>query len=56
MRASPYDLSQYESFPPIKIETHEGRKAYEQAQRLIAAKAAPLRNELIQRLQLILDH
>lgn len=46
MRASPYDLAAL-GFPPVKIETAEGRTAYEQHQRAFAARARPLRARLL---------
>ncbi|MGE9270661.1 MAG: 3-methyladenine DNA glycosylase [Verrucomicrobiales bacterium] len=49
MRASPYDLSAY-GLLPIKVETPDGRKAYEQEQREFARRAAPLRQRLIEEL------
>ncbi len=49
MRASPYDLRDY-GFDPVKIETVEGRKVYEQAQRGFAERAAPLRERVISEL------
>ena len=54
MRASPYDLSEYSDYPPIKIETAAGRIEYEQLQREIAEKAKPLRQKLIDRLEEVL--
>lgn len=46
MRASPYDLSAL-GYPPVRIETVEGRHEYVQAQRSFAERAAPLRARLI---------
>lgn len=46
MRASPYDLEKL-GFPPIPIETPEGRAAYEAHQRDFAARSQPLRGRLI---------
>lgn len=45
MRASPYDLAHL-GYIPVKIETEEGRQQYESAQRLLAVKAQPLREDL----------
>jgi hypothetical protein len=45
MRASPYDLRAM-GYEPIAIETPEGREAYVTAQRELAEKALPLREEL----------
>ena len=55
MRASPYDLQEYGDYPPIRIETLEGRTEYESLQKEIAAQASPLRAELIRRLETILE-
>ena len=46
MRASPYDLSAL-GFPPVPVETPEGRAQYASAQRAFAVRAAPLRERLI---------
>ncbi|GAA1411716.1 hypothetical protein GCM10009662_52640 [Catellatospora coxensis] len=46
MRASPYDLADL-GFPPVRIETPEGRAEYAAAQRSFADRAAPLRNALL---------
>ncbi|WP_075083520.1 hypothetical protein [Mariniblastus fucicola] len=51
MRASPYDLSSYGDYEPILIETAQGRAQYEQAQREVADRAAPLRSELADRIE-----
>jgi hypothetical protein len=45
MRASPYDLSPL-GYPPIRIETPEGRAEYARQQAQFAADAAPLRNRI----------
>ena len=55
MRASPYDLSAYGEFQPIKIETSDGRAEYEQAQRAVAERAAPLRLALLEKLRSIVS-
>lgn len=55
MRASPYDLSKYEDFEPVKIETPEGRSQYEQLQRRIAEQAQPLREELASQLERVVQ-
>lgn len=47
MRASPYDLASL-GFPPICIETPEGRTEYEQLQRKFTAEGEPIREQLIQ--------
>jgi hypothetical protein len=46
MRASPYDLRAL-GFPPIAIETPEGRAEYERHQRSFTARGEPLRERLI---------
>ncbi|MGK5443961.1 3-methyladenine DNA glycosylase [Micromonospora sp. URMC 105] len=46
MRASPYDLSAL-GYPPVLVETVEGRHEYVQAQRSFAERGAPLRARLI---------
>lgn len=46
MRASPYDLAAL-GFPPVRIETAEGRAEYERHQRTFAARGEPLRARLI---------
>ncbi|MDR7273253.1 3-methyladenine DNA glycosylase [Catenuloplanes atrovinosus] len=46
MRASPYDLAAL-GYPPVRIETPEGRAEYAAAQRSFAARARPLRERLI---------
>lgn len=46
MRASPYDLAKL-GFPPIRIETPEGRAEYETHQRDFATRSQPLRARLI---------
>ncbi|RKF27208.1 3-methyladenine DNA glycosylase [Micromonospora globbae] len=46
MRASPYDLSAL-GYPPVRVETVEGRHEYVQAQRSFAERAAPLRARLV---------
>jgi len=46
MRASPYDLTGL-GFPPIRIETADGRAEYEHHQRAFAARGEPLRARLI---------
>lgn len=52
MRASPYDLASL-GYEPIRIETAEGRAQYEIAQRDLAEKARPLREELAQAAEVI---
>jgi hypothetical protein len=50
MRASPYELSEY-GYEPIAIETAEGRREYEAAQRALADRAASVRQRLISALE-----
>jgi hypothetical protein len=45
MRASPYDLADL-GYPPVRVETPEGRAEYAAAQRAFAERAAPLRGRL----------
>jgi hypothetical protein len=45
MRASPYELEAL-GFPPIRIETEEGRAEYRSCQQELAAKAEPVRCRL----------
>ncbi|HKE67495.1 MAG TPA: 3-methyladenine DNA glycosylase [Micromonosporaceae bacterium] len=47
MRASPYDLGAL-GYPPVHVETAEGRAEYVTAQRTFAARAAALRARLIE--------
>ncbi|MEL7499318.1 MAG: 3-methyladenine DNA glycosylase [Planctomycetota bacterium] len=54
MRASPYDLSAYGEYPPIRVDTAEGRQQYEQLQRDIHDRALRLRHRLIEKLNEIL--
>jgi len=46
MQASPYDLADL-GYPPVRVETPEGRAEYVTAQRTFAERAAVLRRELI---------
>lgn len=52
MRASPYDLQPW-GLEPVKIETAEGRREYEQQQRILAAEATILRVRLIEALDFL---
>lgn len=54
MRASPYDLSSYGNYDPVLIETAEGRAQYERLQRDVASRAAPLRRELIEKIDAVI--
>jgi hypothetical protein len=47
MRASPYDLAEL-GYPPVRIETPEGRAAYALMQKGFAERAKPLRQRLIE--------
>jgi hypothetical protein len=55
MRASPYDLSK-EGYPPICIETEEGRLEYQKEQKDLAESAIPLRKELQLFCQRLVSH
>ncbi|MDT5038528.1 MAG: hypothetical protein QOE03_3713, partial [Micromonosporaceae bacterium] len=46
MRASPYDLADL-GYPPVRVETPDGRAEYVAAQRRFADRAAPLRAALL---------
>lgn len=46
MRASPYELSAL-GYEPVRIETPEGRAQYEREQRVLAGRAAVLRQKLL---------
>jgi hypothetical protein len=46
MRASPYDLGEF-GYPPVRIESAEGRAEYARAQAEFTRRAAPLRDRLI---------
>ncbi len=46
MRASPYDLADL-GYPPVRIETPDGRAEYAAAQRSFADRAAGLRRRLL---------
>ena len=49
MQASPYDLEQW-GYPPIRIETPEGKAEYVEQQRSFAAESQALRRRLLQEL------
>ncbi|MGV3707780.1 MAG: 3-methyladenine DNA glycosylase [Gemmatimonas sp.] len=53
MQAGPYDLAAM-GFPPVKIETPEGREQYQRRQRELSGRAAVLRDRLIDALDEIL--
>lgn len=46
MRASPYDLTGL-GYPPVRIETADGKAEYAELQRGFTARAAPLRRRLV---------
>lgn len=50
MRASPYELADI-GYPPVRIETEEGRRQYQIEQQALAEKAVPVRRRLIQAAQ-----
>jgi hypothetical protein len=49
MQASPYDLGEW-GYPPIRIETPEGKAEYVDQQRSFAAESQELRKRLLQEL------
>ena len=53
MRASPYDLTGY-GLEPIPIEEPAGRAEYVRCQRVVYERAAPLRDALLARCELLL--
>jgi len=53
MRASPYDLTDF-GYTPIAVEDASGRAEYVRCQKVIAARAAPLRAALLARCDLLL--
>ncbi|WP_049822135.1 hypothetical protein [Arthrobacter sp. H41] len=50
MRASPYDLSEW-GFPPIRIETPEGKAEYVRKQRVFSVESQDLRRRLLGELE-----
>lgn len=52
MRASPYDVSDL-GYPPIAVETPDGRREYTHEQRIIAERAQPLRSQLLKQLRTV---
>lgn len=54
MRASPYDLSAYGDYPPICIETKQGRVEYESHQRRLFEAGRLIRSRLIDQLVAVL--
>lgn len=55
MRASPYDVTDL-GLDPIRVETSDGKAAYVQEQRRLAALAAPLRERLLHHVSDLLEH
>ena len=53
MRASPYDLSAL-GYPPVRVETAQGKQEYVAAQRAFAERGAPLRARLIEECERLL--
>ena len=51
MRASPYDLGDGVTYPPVAIETTEGRREYAQEQARIMQAAEPNRGLLLEALR-----
>jgi hypothetical protein len=51
MRASPYDLGDDVAYPPVAIETTEGRREYAQEQARIMQAAEPIREQLLEALR-----
>jgi len=54
MKASPYDLRE-RGLEPIKVETEEGRREYMQQQKTICKKSQPIRRQLINEYETLLD-
>jgi len=54
MRASPYDLTAL-GYPPVRIETPDGKREYAARQRAFAERAAPLRERLVGLCDLLLE-
>ena len=54
MKASPYDLSEW-GREPVRIETAQGRRMYENEQKRLADMASPLRDRLLAVLRRTLD-
>jgi hypothetical protein len=54
MRASPYDLGDL-GYPPVRVETPEGKQEYVAAQRAFAERGAPLRARLVAECGRLLD-
>jgi hypothetical protein len=54
MQASPYDLADL-GYPPVRIETPDGKAEYARRQRALADRAAPLRRSLVEVCERLLD-
>ena len=54
MRASPYDIAAL-GFPPVKIETEEGRAEYRREQQRISEAARPVRERLLSACHVLLE-
>lgn len=54
MRASPYDLADL-GCTPVRIETEEGRRAYQQEQQALALRAVPVRQRLLRACEQLID-
>lgn len=54
MQASPYDLAEW-GYPPIRIETAEGKASYVEHQRAFSAEAQILRGRLLEALKPLFD-
>lgn len=50
MRASPYDLTDDDAYPPVAIETVDGRRQYAREQAALMSAAEPLRDRLLRSL------
>ncbi|GAA4906642.1 hypothetical protein GCM10025789_27570 [Tessaracoccus lubricantis] len=50
MQASAYDLTEW-GYPPIKVETAEGRAQYASRQRAFAERAVPIRREILRAIE-----
>ncbi|UVJ40092.1 3-methyladenine DNA glycosylase [Arthrobacter sp. CJ23] len=55
MQASPYDLEEW-GYPPIRIETAQGKAEYVEYQRAFAAESQELRARVLAAVQPLLDH
>ncbi|CAM9506776.1 unnamed protein product [Hapterophycus canaliculatus] len=63
MRASPYDLTAHGKAPdtvawdptPVRIETEEGRREYQQAQWDLYRRSMPLRRSLVKHMDSLLE-